>query len=200
MREGWKLFPGRLAGIEGKASRRQPVQEILGHRAKVACALEYQKLVPDLIRIDAAANPETRQGQRHLAQLGGQQGGRHLEHCGCSHQILCGAVFDRGYRHCRLQIVAGPQQLDAKGQLFCAPNAGFRVEVDAAVLFGAQFIEHGRQAAALRGIGDGRAPLCVIHQGREGKGIAGNWLRGRGRGRLGALRCDGRHGEHQHPD
>ena len=116
MRERRKFLARRLGGVDGEAARRQPVQKILGDGAKIARALEHQKFVPDLVRIDAAADAKARQRQRHFAQLR-RQGGLHLEHGRRRGHILRHAVFDGGDRDHGLQVVAGPQQLEAKRQL-----------------------------------------------------------------------------------
>ena len=186
MREYRKFFAGRLAGVDGEAARRQPVQEILGDGAEVARALEYQKFIPDFVRVDAAANPETRQRQRYLAQLG-RPGPGHLEHRRRGHHILGHAVLDGGDGD-RLQIGRRPQQLEPKRQILRAPDAGIGVEMNAAVLLRAQFVQRGGQAVALRRIG-GRGPaLGILQQGIEGERIGGRglrrrrggpWLRGR---------------------
>ncbi len=175
MRERRKLFAGGFGGIDGQPARRQSVQEILGDGAEVAGALEHQELVPDLGRIDPAANPEARQRQRYLAQLS-RECRLHFEHGRGRHHVVRAAVFDGGDRDGGLQIVSGAQQLDAKRQLFAAPDAGVRVEANAAILLGTQFVETRGQAVALRSVGRRGPALGIRQQGVVAERVGGRLL------------------------
>src|SRR5262249_49864018 len=52
VREGRKLFAAWFRRVDRQAARREAVEQVLGHGAKVARSLENQKFIPDLRRVD----------------------------------------------------------------------------------------------------------------------------------------------------
>ncbi len=100
---------------------------------------------------------------------------------GVAHQIVRHAVLHGGDGDGRLQIIPGAQQFEAKRQVFGAPDAGVGIEVNAAVLLGAQFVEAGGQPVVLRRIGAGGAALGFRQQRVEGEWIVRRRLLGSGR-------------------
>jgi hypothetical protein len=189
--ERGKLLTGRLRGVDGESAGRKTVQKPLGHGPEVARALEDQKFVPDLVRIDPATHAETRQRQGHLAQLGRERR-RHLIHRGRRDQVLGHAVADGRDSDRGLLIGVRAQQLEPERQLFGAPDVGVGVEANAAVLLRAQFIQSGGQAVVLRRVGSGGPVLGVSQQGVESEGIRDRRRRVRS-GRI----CGARNGDCQ---
>ena len=88
------------------------------------------------------------------------------------------SVVDGGDRDGGLQIVAGPQQFETKRQFLGAPDARVRIEANAAVLFGAQFVEARGQAVVLRRIGSSGPVFGIRQQGIVAERIGGRRLLG----------------------
>jgi hypothetical protein len=159
MRERREFLARRLGGIDGEPARRQPVQKALRDAPEIARTLEYQELVPDLLRVDLGHETKSRQGQRHRAEL--RDRGRDLEHGRSGDEVACGAALDRRHGHRRrLLVEIRPQQLEAERQPLAAPDRGLAIEVDAAVLLRAELIDPGGQGAALRSVGLCRQPFA----------------------------------------
>ena len=188
--------PGRLRRVDGEAARRQAVQQVLSDGAEVARALEHQELVPDLLVVDLIAQPEAGERQRNLAQAGGR--GAHVEHRRRRDHVLGHAVLDRRHRDHRLQVEAGAQQLEPERHAVRAPDTRVRIEVNAAVLLGAQLVQPGRQCVALRDVGHRCTAPGLRQHGIEGKSVGSDRL-DRRRRRLFQRRGGSRgcHGERQ---
>ncbi len=122
---------------------RKSVQQVLGDGAEVARALEDQEFIPHFLGVDLAANPKSRQRQRYLAAQ--RQGRIDLKHRRRRHQVVCHTVLDRRYRdRHRLYVVPLSEQFESERHILRAPDASVRIETDAAVLFGAEFVEARR--------------------------------------------------------
>src|SRR5208282_6862886 len=103
-----------------------------------------------------------------------------FEHVGRRQQVLRLAVVDDGDGYRGLKIESNRQQIDSKRQSLGTPDRELWIEVNAAVLIGAEPIEPGGQAAVLRGV-RARGTAFRFGQNHFQRGIhfLSGWRRGR---------------------